>query len=1069
MIQAAHPRRRERVCAFLRRRQTVGFLMCGLLVVLSVGLALCILTWEGKHTRLASEPQGSTSGQSTWQPWAVLAGGSLCAGLLGVILLRGARPPTPVHDALPGQAQRLQSVRDITTEITRELDLTKLLELILQRAMALLTAERGAVCLWDEREQVLLPRVWRSLEEHFATLRFPLGCGIVGTVAAQRQGMLVPHYQESPYGLPRFAQLLGAHALIAEPLLYRDRLLGVIVISQPSTERGFTAPDQELLALFASQAAIAIENATLYQTVRTSAEQLRLIVDTALDAVITLDADGLIIDWNPQAERTFGWSRAEALGQPLDALIVPPQYREAHRRGLQRFRETGDGSLLNTRTESLALHRHGHEFPVEIAMSPVHVGTTYTFSAFLRDITERKRAEQALIATREAAIAAAQAKAEFLANMSHEIRTPLNGVLGMLTLLRETAQTPEQQQYTTTAYHCADTLLTLLHDILDFSKIEAGKLALEQVPFDPRQTVEEVLELCATRAYEQGVELVCCVDPTVPSLVSGDPTRLRQILINLLSNAVKFTSQGDVVVEVCRTTAVAGYETHSMELRFAVRDTGIGIAPEAQEWIFDVFTQADGSTTRQYGGTGLGLAICKRLALAMGGNIGVDSVPGQGSTFWFTIRVGTAADQVSPRPLPTVLEGRRVLVVESHAPSAVALKQHLTAWGLTPTNVTSAPEALHTLRTAAATDRPYDLALLSLRLPALDGLQLAQTIQAKPALVGVRCVLLTPLTQPVDRERSRAAGLQGVVTRPICSRHLQEVLLSVLGQPALPAAVPRGSTHPAVAGPWRSGNLLLVEDNVINQQVMLGLLRKLGCQVRVASHGREAVESLAQEQADLVLMDCQMPELDGYAATQVIRSREQAQGLRPVPIIGLTANAMPGDRDKCLAAGMDDYLTKPVTLEVLHQTLVRWLSASTPSVLPPPAPSGPPSAALYETDAMSTSPLDCQALEALQQLLGDTAPHVVAAFLQDTSTRLAELHHAATRGDSATMAHLAHTLQGSSSNMGAVGLAALCAALHQQCHVGPLPRPATQVEALVAEYTRVQDALTQWCQTLAIP
>ena len=506
-------------------------------------------------------------------------------------------------------------------------------------------------------------------------------------------------------------------------------------------------------------------------------EQLtRLIIDTALDAVVNTDAEGRITDWNPQAEAIFGWSRPEALTRELPATIIPARFRKAYEDGLRRYLATGKGLMLNKRVEIIAMRRDETEFPAELTVSPLRVNGRVCFSAFVRDITERKNAERELAEARDKALESSRLKSEFLANMSHEIRTPMNGIIGMAGLILDTEQTAEQREFAETISSSAESLLAVVNDILDFPKIEAGHMTIEAAPFDLSGAVEAVADLLSPRAEEKGLELTVRFAPDTPRRLVGDSGRIRQVLTNLAGNAVKFTGRGHVLIDVSLLEKVGG----DAVIRVSVEDTGIGIPAEKFDDIFGTFTQADASTTRKYGGTGLGLAISKRLVELMNGEVGLSSRVGEGSTFWFTFRapIGKAAP---PTPAPN----------------------------------------------PAGADAQY-------------------------------------------------AGLR----------------------------------------------VLLAEDNLVNQKVAVRMLEKLGCQVDVAPDGRKAVEMSAQGTHHLVLMDCQMPELDGYQATAEIR-RSEGPG-RHLPIIAMTANAMKGDREKCLAAGMDDYASKPVQLDTLKAVLERW-------------------------------------------------------------------------------------------------------------------------------------------------
>jgi len=649
----------------------------------------------------------------------------------------------------------------------------------------------------------------------------------------------------------------------------------------------------------------------------------RSILGAATDAFVSMDAFGTIRAWNAQACSIFGWTEAEAVGRRLSNTIIPPHLRAQHERGLAHFLDTEEGPVLNQRIEITAMHRRGHEFPVELAIWPVRSRDGWSFNAFVNDITERKRTEADLAMARDHAVETSRLKSEFLANMSHEIRTPMNGVLGMTSMLLETDLMVDQRGFAETVLASGEALLGIINDILDFSKMDAGRLDLESIDFDLRALIEDVAALLGPTAHSKGIELACSLPVEMPNTVQGDPGRLRQILTNLVGNALKFTPSGEVVLEMTMTTGEDGTALWC----FQVKDTGIGISATDQAAVFDSFSQADAGTTRRYGGTGLGLAISRQLVRLMGGQIGVKSEVGVGSTFWFTL--GLQVVETGPPPAPvTSLAGLHALIVDENATCRAILTRHLQAWGMRSEGIAGAAQAKEAMAASAAAGDPFDVALVGLKAQDGDGTALARSIGADPTTPAVGMVLLASSGQRADADEAREAGILCYLTKPVRQSQLHDCLAAVAApSPTADATAPPTRPRPPTAG--LSGHILLAEDNPVNQQVGKAMLENLGFRVDVVADGAEAVRSATMTPYRAILMDCQMPVLDGYQAARQIR-RLQA-GSHRTPIVAVTASAMQSDQDRCLAAGMDDYLAKPLRLKALAEVLARWA----------PDPSGP--------------------------------------------------------------------------------------------------------------------------------
>jgi len=793
----------------------------------------------------------------------------------------------------------------------------------------------------------------------------------------------------------------------------------------------------------------------IQEALKESEMRFRDIAESMSDWIWEMDKNGVYTYCLGNVEKLLGYTAEEIIGKtPFD--FMPPDEREKIStifneivkqkrpiRDLENWNLTKEGKLVCLLTNGVPILDDKGEL----------IG----YRGVDKDITERKMAEEALQKAKEAAEAANRAKSEFLANMSHEIRTPMNGVIGMTDLLLMTDLTQEQREYAETVKSSANTLLTLINDILDFSKIEAGKLELENIDFDLRIVVEEVAELLAQRAHDKGLEMACLVHHEVPSLVRGDPGRLRQILTNLVANAIKFTEKGEVVI---RATLESETDTH-VTVRFSISDTGIGIPKDRQKAIFDSFTQADGSTTRKFGGTGLGLTISKQLAELMGGQIGVESEEGKGSTFWFTVvleKQPESAAQVDVT-IPANIRGLRILVVDDNETNRKILQTQLSSWGCQPSGVADGESALRTLRQAKKEGKPFPLVIIDMQMPEMDGEMLGRAIKADPTISDTVMVMMTSIGLRGDAERCKEIGFAAYLTKPIRQSRLYDALIEIMSKATTPErSKPVASLvtkHSLKEKRKRKLRILLAEDNVVNQKVASRILEKSGYQVDVVSNGQEAVEAVKNSTYDLVFMDVQMPEMDGLKATKVIREIEKESG-KHVPIIAMTAHAMKGDKERCLEAGMDDYIPKPIQPQDVIDTIERWTNSKDQQKETPQEEN-------HKESSLTGEPMiDLEA--ALPRFADDMEffKEMVHEFLKYAPEQLKELIAAVKEGDTNKVERLAHSIKGAAGTLGIQKIADIALRIENMGLTSDLTGARAQLTKLENEINRFREYASKY-------
>jgi len=896
----------------------------------------------------------------------------------------------------------------------------------------------------------------------------------------------------TPEGHPPVTSFLGV------PLKHAGRTIGMIGLA--NKEGGYDLADQDAVEALATAIVEALMRKRAEEELRRIADELRETtvsrdyVDNILrsmnDSLLVLTPQGTIQTVNCATCSLLGYEEDELVGRPARMLLQEEEEEEEEEEDFAEF-SIADGTLPFKRTvlrrlvndgfisniETFYLAEDGRTIPVLFSGAVMRDSndTVEGIVCVAQDITERKQKEKELRRAQADAEAASEAKSEFLASMSHELRTPLNGVIAMNELLLGMPLDEKARRYAWLAKTSGDLLLSLINDILDFSKIEAGKLELETTDFDLRYAVESIALSLASRAEGKGLELVCSVHPHVPTLLRGDPGRLQQVVMNLTNNAIKFTEQGEVAIRVVKDDETPQHAT----IRCTVTDTGVGIPPDRRDRLFRSFSQVDASTTRKFGGTGLGLAISKQICELMGGQIGVESEPGRGSTFWFTVKLEKQpAAQPQQRPTLDDLHHMRILAVDDNDTNREILREQLTDFGLSNETAPSGERALSTLREAITRGAPFGLAVLDMQMPEMDGEQLAQAIKADPTLKDTVLVLLTSGGE-CDPERLRSLGFAGWLTKPVRQSQLLDAIVeATLCASARPHHRDRNidrqtsaSAHPVHQAKSPGARILLAEDNDISQEAAAELLKRAGYHCNAVADGKQAVEAALRERYDLVLMDCQMPNMDGFDATRAIRQHEESQTLsggqrRRLPIIALTANAIKGDRERCLEAGMDDYLTKPLDPDRLVQVIKMHLSADAErpeASLHPPANEAQVEQQLDEAEEGRAAkdappPFD---VDAMLKRWGNDRKFVerfITKFRERAPDDLEKLRQAVTAGEVEEATRLAHGLKGAAGYVAAERVRELAGKLETMGRDGDLSEAEDLLMQLQSELTHCVDS-----------
>ena len=978
------------------------------------------------------------------------------------VIARGLVILQEAYRKMQAQQWIKSQLAEISTQLQQATHFSDLSQRLLSTLCPLLGAGHGVIYVHQDKRLQLLGGFGYRTRKHLKQV-FALGEGLVGQCAYEKSPITLTDPPEDYISIGSGLGESVPRVIAVLPILHNERLLGVLELAsfQPFSAREIELLDtlmpilgmsmellerslhtQNLLQETQEQALRMEKQAAQLeeQSVEMEAQQAELmhteawyrgIVEAAPDGMLVTNDQGFIILCNPKLETLFGYELGELIGQQIDTLL-PSATHSVYREKRASLMTDDDNHVTSSDQELLGLRKDGSEFPLEISLSllPDLGGRGVCICASLRDISERIVVQKQLQLAKDMAEDATRMKSDFLANMSHEIRTPMNAIIGMSHLVLKTELTSRQRDYIKKIQGSGQHLLGIINDILDFSKIEAGKLTIEHADFELDKVLDNVASLISEKTNAKGLELIFDIARDVPRHLTGDSLRIGQILINYANNAVKFTETGEIVI----AAKVLEQNEQTALLQFSVRDTGIGLTPEQQAKLFQSFQQADMSTSRKYGGTGLGLAISKQLAQLMDGDVGVESEPGKGSTFWFTARMGMTLDQPEKLHFSPALQGRRALVVDDHDMARGVLDILLSKMSFNVSEAEDGKSALLAVQKAAQEGDPFDIVFLDWRMPGMDGIETAHAINALGLTPSPHLIMVTAYGREEVLQAAESAGLDDVIIKPVNPSILFDTLVRVLGGHIAEARISKSDTSSLEAelAKIKGASILVAEDNELNQEVAMGLLSDAGFVVTIANNGKETLDLLAKHRYDVVLMDMQMPVMDGVTATQEIRKQPAHRNL---PVIAMTANAMVQDKEKCLAAGMNGHVAKPIEPDELFATLLQWIKPS--HTLASTTQTTAAYGVSQSTDALTMDKLrTIEGLEVdlgLRRVLGKTPAYLsmLRKYLESQSKVPNELQDALAKQDMATAERIAHTAKAVNGNIGAVALQSMAETLEQ--------------------------------------